>query len=115
MNRRGLSDVRLASRCSMKQELRHCRPQREVGLSVTVAVRAEAAMAEAVVRTTAAEARARAAAARAKVVAARAKAEAAAVLPQEDTAVTRAARVARAAAVEAVAAPGKLRLSHRHR
>jgi prophage DNA circulation protein len=85
----------------MKQELRHCRPQREVGLSVTVAVRAEAAMAEAVVRTTAAEARARAEAARAAVV--RAKAEAAAVLPQEGMALTRAAGVARAAAV-----PGRL-------
>jgi hypothetical protein len=29
----------------MKPELRHCRPQREVGLSVTAAVRAEAAAA----------------------------------------------------------------------
>jgi hypothetical protein len=49
-----------------------------------------------------AAARAKAAAARAKVAAARAKAEAAAVLSQEDMAVTRAAGVARAAAV-----PGK--------
>ena len=51
-----------------------------------------------------------AAAARAKAAAARAKAEAAAVLPQEDMAVTRAAGVARAAAV-----PGKLGLSRRCR
>jgi hypothetical protein len=59
------------------------------------------------VRAARAAARARAAAAaaaaaRAKVAAARAKAEAAGVLPQEDMAVTRAAGVARAAAV-----PGK--------
>ena len=51
-------DVRLASRCSMKPELRHCRPQREVGLSL--AARA------AVARARAAAARARAAAARAR-------------------------------------------------
>ena len=55
----------------MKPELRHCRPQREVGLSVTVAVRAEAAMAEAAMG--AARAAARAAALKARAAAVRAK------------------------------------------
>ena len=38
-----MSDVRLASRCSMKQELCHCRPQRAVGLSEAARARAAAA------------------------------------------------------------------------
>ena len=70
MNRRGLSDVRLASRCSMKPELRHCRPHREVRLSLA----ARAAVARA--RVVAARARVRAAAARAAEVRARATARA---------------------------------------